>query len=110
MVIAWVFFASIGMIIARFYKDLLPNVRVRGVAFWFVLHAPLMILVPIFSIIALVIILVDLQGQWVIPEDKIAFIHSIFGIITIILSIIQVTLVKNKDIVLFNLFNSDLSQ
>ena len=90
MVMAWVLFASVGMVVARYYKHLLPNIRVRGVAFWFVLHVPLMIMVPVFSIIALVVILVELNGQWANPEDRIKFIHSVFGIITIIMSIIQV--------------------
>lgn len=93
MVIAWVLFASIGMVIARYYKYFLPTIEVQGASFWFILHVPLMVFVPIFCVIALVLILVDLNGQWIYPQNKIAFIHSIFGIITIIMSIIQVNAV-----------------
>jgi hypothetical protein len=95
MVIAWVFFASVGMIVARYYKDLLPTIRVRGVAFWFVLHVPLMFMVPVFSVIALILILVELNGQWVDPEDRVKFIHSVFGIVTIIMTIVQVKCKSN---------------
>jgi hypothetical protein len=54
------------------------------------MHRPMMIMVPIASVVAFIVILSDLDWKWVGAEDKTAFAHSIFGIITICLSVIQV--------------------
>jgi hypothetical protein len=57
MVIAWMFCASTGIIIARHYKPLLPNLKPTGVQVWFFIHRPLMIAVTLISLSAFVIIL-----------------------------------------------------
>lgn len=57
-----------------------------------------MIFVPICSVTAFIVILADLNWKWVSASSKVEFAHSIFGIVTIGLSIIQVeyfNLLKN---------------
>ena len=58
--------------------------------FWFNVHRPLMIFVPICSSVAFIVILADLEWKWLETTQLTNFVHSIFGIVTIGLSIIQV--------------------
>ena len=111
MVIAWMFFASTGILFARFqlnsirlyclifkifkyfhryYKYLLPNTKLCGVKFWFVVHRPAMICVPIISIISFLIILSDENWTWIPLDEPAVFAHSIFGIVAIGFSFFQV--------------------
>ena len=91
MIIAWILFASTGIIVARYFKFLLPDVKLCKVKFWFLLHRPLMVCVPLISIAAFIIILWGVGWAWVpLQDDTIIFSHSIFGIVTISFSIIQV--------------------
>ena len=55
-----------------------------------------MVCVPIISIAAFIIILWNLNWKWIEMEDKMMFAHSIFGIVAIGLSLIQVCEFKNK--------------
>ena len=50
-------FASTGILVARYYKFMLPDVELCNVKFWFVIHRPLMMCVPIINIAAFIIIL-----------------------------------------------------
>ena len=61
-----------------------------NVQFWFFIHRPLMICVPILSIIAFLIILSQLQWSWIVNTSQPNFAHSIIGIITISFSVLQV--------------------
>ena len=90
MVIAWIFCASTGILFARYYKFIFPTVKWFNLQFWFNIHRPVMIFVPILSIIAFIVILADLGWKWVDIESKVGFAHSIFGIVVIGLSVIQV--------------------
>ena len=94
MVIAWMFCASTGILIARYYKFLLPNVKLFDLQFWFVIHRPLMIFVPIVAITAFIVILADLDWKWVESSERLPFAHSIIGIITIGFSLIQVRFIS----------------
>ena len=51
-----------------------------------------MILVPVLSIISLLVILSDLDWEWIksTANNQTNFNHSIFGIVTISLSVVQV--------------------
>jgi hypothetical protein len=91
MVIAWFLFASTGIIIARYCKNLLPDKKFCGVQFWFTLHRPIMVMVPVLSIIALLIILSAVDWKWMETEEKLEFTHSIFGIVAIGFAFFQVS-------------------
>ena len=90
IVFAWLFCASTGILFARYYKYIFPNVKLMNVQFWFFIHKPLMISVPIVSIIAFIIILSQLKWTWVDSTNQAAFAHSIIGILTISFSFLQV--------------------
>ena len=90
MVISWILFVSTGIVLARYYRHILPNFKTCGLEFWFFIHRPIMLLATIFSLVGFFVILAALKGNWVSTKDKVEFSHSIFGILTIILSVVQV--------------------
>ena len=122
MIIAWMFIVSTGILFARYfvniykllgflifasnvfiflkryYKFIFPNIKLLKVQFWFNAHRALMFSIPIFSIVAFIVILADLKWKWVelIETQKVNFAHSIIGIIVIGLSLIQVNFFGNK--------------
>ena len=109
MSIAWMFCASTGILLARYYKFLLPNVRIFKLQIWFVIHRPLMMIVPVISIVAFILILADLNWKWIETDQKLSLAHSIIGMIAIGFSLIQVLLllflhIKKWRILMINLF------
>lgn len=106
MTFAWLFCAPTGILIARYYKYLFPSTFICKAQFWFVIHRPLMILVSVLTLLALVLILVFHNlGSEEMPhgrrvrrhahdeDNQHSFVnsaHSIFGVLTISISIIQV--------------------
>jgi hypothetical protein len=67
--------------------------KVCGVSVWLIVHQPLMITTATISNISLLIILSDKGWKWV-DNSKIGnyrqFLHSICGIVVIVLAVIQV--------------------
>jgi len=91
MVFAWMFFSSIGVVVARHFKFMLPDKRFLGTQIWFTIHRPFMVFSFTLSIIALLVILSYLDWKWIDPiTAPVSFAHSIFGITTIGLSFFQV--------------------
>ena len=95
MTTAWLLFASFGIFLARYFKYIMPGKKILDLAVWFVLHRAIMIAIPLVSIGAFVIILADLGWSWVEMSEPLAFSHSIIGIVTVGLSIIQVSIILN---------------
>jgi hypothetical protein len=89
MIIAWILFASTGILLARYYKFIFPETKISGVAFWFFIHRFVMSLVPVLSIVAFVLIFAQLKWNWVRAGFKTDFMHSIAGAVTIGLSVLQ---------------------
>ena len=58
-----------------------------------------MIMVPILTFTSFIVILSDLDWKWVSPTSRVEFAHSIFGIVTVSFSILQV--INNKYIINF---------
>lgn len=119
MAIAWIFLSSTGILFASmnadslyilkqiykktffrlgYYKYLLPEKMICNVQFWFVMHRSLMSSVPLLSIIGLFLILYAKDWTWVSSSVKINFAHSLTGIITIGISVIQVSIYKKNKI------------
>ncbi|CAF1098188.1 unnamed protein product [Brachionus calyciflorus] len=90
MVFAWMFCVSTGIILARYYKYILPSIKIQKMMFWFQAHRAIMIFVPICSLAAFLVILADVGWKWVETTSKVSFAHSIFGMVLIGLSLIQV--------------------
>jgi hypothetical protein len=89
---AWMLFASIAIIIARYHKYLFPDTSVFGVKVWFFVHRLFMLITVALTIAGFVVIFWHMDWKWQTKIDKTNFAHSITGIITIGLVLIQVTL------------------
>eukprot|EP00112_Aurelia_sp_Birch-Aquarium-sp1_P015256 Seg3367.2 transcript_id=Seg3367.2/GoldUCD/mRNA.D3Y31 product="Ferric-chelate reductase 1" protein_id=Seg3367.2/GoldUCD/D3Y31 len=83
MIIAWIGLAFSGMFYARYMRQVWQN-KLKGSAFWFQLHRGMMIGSGVFTVIAFIVILVEVKG-WNTEMGA----HPILGIIVIVLSAIQ---------------------
>ena len=87
MTFAWLFMLPFGAFVARFRSAVGMEKMVEGgsgpTKLWFAIHQPLQYLGVIFMIIALVLILVQLGGSFIVSP------HAVTGIITISLALCQ---------------------
>ena len=90
MLIAWMLSVPIGVIFARYFKFIFPDFNTCSVQFWFFVHRPLMISVPVISVIAFILALAGASWSWVSSSSTIPLAHSIIGIFVVIFSIAQV--------------------
>jgi len=62
MCLAWMLCCSVGIVIARYQKDMLPDKKLFGTKYWFQLHRGAMIGVIVFGVIGFIPIFVELEG------------------------------------------------
>jgi len=86
MIAAWVCAASLGIIIARYYKQTWTNSRCCNLDQWFVWHRSLMMLCWSLTVVAVVLILLELKG---LSTTMMTNPHTILGFITVGLCFIQ---------------------
>jgi hypothetical protein len=90
MVFAWIFFASTGVLLSRYFKKSWPNNFVCGKPVWFSGHRFIMSIVVVLTVLGFLFVLVALEGAWVgIHEEKRHFIHSVTGALVIGLAFFQ---------------------
>lgn len=89
MIVAWVFFSSNAIFIARYYDFLFKKVEITKGNFSTNLHRSFMALVIILSWASFFIILAELKGKWVDSSQGVSLAHSIIGIVAIGVSFIQ---------------------
>lgn len=83
MTITWVGIVSLGIIIARHYKESWDEKTLCGVRIWFIFHRSLMIFAIIFAILGVISIFVHV-GQW-----RGNSLHQYLGIISSVCMIFQ---------------------
>ncbi|KAK0063036.1 ferric-chelate reductase 1 isoform X2 [Biomphalaria pfeifferi] len=90
MVVAWVFFASIGLVVARYYKPVLSGTMCSQ-KIWFQVHRFSMVLVLCVTAIAFIIIFVKEDGKWSDLEGDETYLqgHPIMGVMVMILTILN---------------------
>ena len=91
MVIAWLFFASLGLT-GPFYKRLLKE-EFFGKEAWFILHRACMTFATFLALAALIIILDLYKWTWITAGNDWSdaeFAHSVFGMLVLFLAFIQV--------------------
>ncbi|XP_077987107.1 ferric-chelate reductase 1-like [Glandiceps talaboti] len=88
MVFGWIGFASIAIVMARYFKPMWPNSSLLGQKVWFTCHRVLMVFTLLCVCIAFIIIFVDLGG-WVpyTSTSDLRFVHAIMGCIIVALGI-----------------------
>ena len=91
MVIAWILFASTGILMPKYYRYLGSD-TICGLPVWFFIHRPLMIISAVITFTSFIVILSDKNWKWVIASNNtsVVFTHSIFGIVTISFTVVQV--------------------
>ncbi|PAA51129.1 hypothetical protein BOX15_Mlig013689g1 [Macrostomum lignano] len=85
MILAWVLCASIGTLIARYYKLQWPGRLLGREAFWFQLHRILMGFTCCLTLLSFILIFIDLRGYSGLDSFP-ELLHPILGIIVTILT------------------------
>jgi hypothetical protein len=88
MILAWVLFASIGIVMARYYKDMWPNNSIIGEKVWFILHVSCQIMCFLCVTSAFILIFCQIGGYSNSLQDPYTA-HPILGIITFSLAFIN---------------------
>jgi len=92
MVLAWVFCASLGLILARYYKPMWTDTKACGQKVWFSYHRALMLSAMFLTIIGFILILVKKGGKFETPDSLPTKAHPILGLIAIICALLNVSL------------------
>lgn len=85
MLAAWIGAASIGIVLARYYKQTWVGNRLCGKDQWFVWHRFFMVLVWLLTLAGFVLIFVEL-GSWTADTRN---PHAILGVVTTVLCFVQ---------------------
>uniref|UniRef100_A0A1B6DIZ9 Ferric-chelate reductase 1 homolog n=1 Tax=Clastoptera arizonana TaxID=38151 RepID=A0A1B6DIZ9_9HEMI len=85
MIAAWIGTASLGIVLARYYKQTWVGSTCCGKDLWFVWHRFFMVLTWVLTVVAFVLIFVEI-GDWVSKNSQ---THAILGCITTALCFIQ---------------------
>jgi hypothetical protein len=86
MIAAWVCAASLGIIIARYYKQTWTSTRCCNLDQWFIWHRTLMMLVWCLTIAAFVLIILEIKG---VSKTFNSNPHALIGFITVGLCFLQ---------------------
>ena len=93
MILSWITFASMGIFFSRYGCPLRLGTRQQllGKVVWFQIHRFLLSLSPLLTPLGFLFILIYAGGRWVNSDqyDLRLFIHSIFGAIILLCSIMQ---------------------
>jgi len=92
MVVAWILFASTGILFARYGRLLHIKERftVLSESIWFQIHRLALFIAALATLLGFFLILSQASGQWIDSDNGHPFAHSILGIIIVCCSQIQV--------------------
>ena len=92
MVIAWITFASTGILFARYGRLLYfgAHTKFLGELIWFQIHRFALCMAAVSTLLGFFLILAELQGQWVDLNSGHLTAHSILGVIIVCCAQIQV--------------------
>ncbi|XP_070194189.1 serine-rich adhesin for platelets-like isoform X2 [Littorina saxatilis] len=89
MMVAWIFAASLGIIFARHFKTMWEGSSWFGEKVWFQIHRACMIIAFLATVVAFIIIFVEVGGYSEIEGEGYKEAHPIIGIIVTILTVIN---------------------
>lgn len=90
MILAWVLFTGVGIVAARYYKNVWADKTFLKLKIWFQVHRACMVSALVFDVVAFIIIFIEVQGYSSIPDvpgKGYLRSHPILGIIITILCI-----------------------
>ncbi|XP_063393273.1 putative ferric-chelate reductase 1 homolog isoform X1 [Cydia fagiglandana] len=85
MIAAWLGSASLGILLARYFRQTWVGKQLGGKDIWFAYHRMLMVLTWLLTVTGFILILVEVGG-WSTTGDN---PHAITGIVTVVLCFIQ---------------------
>ncbi|KAI8486811.1 DOMON domain-containing protein frrs1L [Branchiostoma belcheri] len=85
MMIAWICTASVGVLMARFFKHIWPDSQLCKEKVWFAIHRAMMVSTVLLTIIAFILIMTYNNWLWAFHAGA----HAIVGIIVVILALIN---------------------
>ncbi|XP_047036752.1 putative ferric-chelate reductase 1 homolog [Helicoverpa zea] len=85
MLVAWLATSSIGILLARYFRQTWVGKQLGGKDIWFAYHRIFMVLTWLLTVIGFILILIEVGG-WSTTGDN---PHAITGIVTVILCFIQ---------------------
>lgn len=90
MIAAWILCASIGVVVARYYKPVWLEEKLLGEKVWFTIHRSIMVFAVLFCIAGFTIIFVD-RGTFkeVESDSDVKKAHPFLGLIIMCLAVIQ---------------------
>ncbi|XP_061192064.1 ferric-chelate reductase 1-like [Saccostrea echinata] len=90
MIAAWVLFASVGVVLARYYKPVWADRKLLGEKVWFQIHRLLMIMTLLFVVAAFIVIFVQVEGWSEFGDaDDYKKAHPYLGVIVTALTIMN---------------------
>ncbi|XP_025109625.1 putative ferric-chelate reductase 1 homolog [Pomacea canaliculata] len=89
MMVAWIFAASLGIVMARYFKPMWPDSKLFGQKVWFQIHRGSMVLVLLCTVIAFIIIFVKVGDYSELSGEDYKKAHPVLGIIVTALCIIN---------------------
>ncbi|CAF1037294.1 unnamed protein product [Brachionus calyciflorus] len=89
MMTTWMILATSGILFSRYFKSFNQDLNCFGVQPWFFYHRLLMFSTVIFSLIGLAAIFYKNDWNWISTSLTTNFIHSVFGIASIGLALLQ---------------------
>ena len=94
MVFAWMIFAPIGILMARYGRLLHigPRRKILGDTLWFQTHRLALSLAAVATLLGFFLILVQTQSSWVDPDTdgRLLYSHSILGVLIVCFAMLQV--------------------
>ncbi|KAI8783208.1 ferric-chelate reductase 1 [Biomphalaria glabrata] len=88
MAVAWLGFAGLAIIMARYYKEGFNDKKFCGIKIWFHIHRISAIMTFLLTVAGLVLVLVKLDGK--ITQDESAYTHMCLGFTVVALVCAQV--------------------
>ncbi|CAD5111915.1 DgyrCDS1176 [Dimorphilus gyrociliatus] len=86
MIVAWSFFANIGLLLPRYFKLCWNKYQLFNEKIWFQIHRMCMITVVLCTITAFIVIFVEVKG---FSQGSKPIIHAIIGIIVTVLCVLN---------------------
>ncbi|BFZ17110.1 hypothetical protein BsWGS_20149 [Bradybaena similaris] len=92
MTLAWMFFASCGLIVARHGRSMFNNAKPLGIHVWFHVHRFCMMMTAFLTIVGCILIVIESNGYSVIPETPgkaYRVLHPPLGLILVIVTLVN---------------------
>ncbi|CAF2011787.1 unnamed protein product [Rotaria magnacalcarata] len=94
MVIGWMVFASTGILFARYGRSLHIGNKQNflGESIWFQVHRLILFLATMATLLGFLLILAEVNGEWIRSKEGLTFVHSVLGGIIVCCALLQASM------------------